>query len=65
MPFGKRAWQGFHMKTDQGSSAPHVVVDDVYRTSAIKRIRRTNAELSDLDNALVEIVAAQQPMTVR
>jgi t-SNARE complex subunit (syntaxin) len=53
------------MKTDQGSSAPHVVVDDVYRTSAIKRIRRTNAELSDLDNALVEIVAAQQPMTVR
>lgn len=44
---------------------PTPLADTVYRTSPLKRIRRTNTELAHLDNALVEIVAAQKPMTVR
>jgi len=37
----------------------------VYRTSPIKRFRRTKAEMRDLRAGLYEIVKADQPMTVR
>ena len=36
-----------------------------YGTSPIKRMRRTKAEILDLDNALVEIVEQFKPVTVR
>jgi hypothetical protein len=37
----------------------------VYGTSPIKRTRRTRAEIEALDAALIEIVEAFSPVTVR
>jgi hypothetical protein len=37
----------------------------VYRSSPVKRPRRTNAELAGLDSHLIRIVAENQPITVR
>ena len=37
----------------------------LYRASPLKRIRRTRAELAKLDDELIGIVYAQEPMTVR
>ena len=52
-----------------GAVVHDVVVDPlpgaVYRTSPLKRFRRTRAQLRTLDDAIVEIVLEQRPMTVR
>ncbi len=38
---------------------------EVYQACPIKRLRRTNAELAVVDNAILEVVAADHPMTLR
>lgn len=56
---------------DPASVAPPRTEDEFSAASAIsgarhlKRRRRTNAELAELDTALVELVEAEQPMTLR
>jgi integrase len=37
----------------------------VYGTSALKRSRRTNAELAALDETILEVCAGEHPATVR
>src|SRR5215217_7147621 len=37
----------------------------VYRTSALKRSRRTNAELAELDLLILEVCEGEHPATVR
>jgi hypothetical protein len=41
------------------------MVTEVYRTSPIKRDRRTKAEISQLKQALIDLLAEYHPMTVR
>lgn len=37
----------------------------LYRTSPVKRVRRTKAELADLEAAIYTVAAAEQPLTTR
>jgi hypothetical protein len=41
------------------------VISDVYGTSAVKRYRRTNGELAELDAAIYETAEAERPVSVR
>lgn len=38
---------------------------DLYRTSAVKRIRRTNVEVAALDEAIIAVCEADHPLSVR
>src|SRR6476659_3308981 len=55
-----------------GKSIPRIIADrsatngaSVYTTSPLKRHRRTNAELAEIDEAICEIAEAEAPVTVR
>jgi hypothetical protein len=48
-----------------GSSTPEVDVSTVYRSSPIKRARRTKADIERIKDAIVRELRADQPMTVR
>jgi hypothetical protein len=42
-----------------------VIMTAVYGTSALKRVRRTKAELAELDELILEVCAGEHPATVR
>ena len=42
-----------------------MTADTVYRTSPVKRRRRTRRELGDLDDAIVAAVSEEHPVTLR
>lgn len=47
------------------SAEARSMATSIYRTSALKRTRRTNAELAEIDAAIYEIAAAERPCTIR
>lgn len=42
-----------------------MTITDVYGTSPVKRVRRTRAQIAELDDAIYEIAEVEHPLTVR
>ena len=49
----------------QHNGNPTITAGQIYTTSPLKRHRRSNAELTEINDAIIEIAQAEQPVTVR